>query len=103
MWHGRGTAASRGYDYKWQKLRLRILERDNYLCQCPDCQCAGRIRPASEVDHVRPKAQGGTDDPSNLRAINRECQERVTLEQQGRKPKSKQRVGADGWPVGDGG
>jgi len=28
---------------------------------------------AHEVDHIIPKAQGGTDDPGNLRAINRDC------------------------------
>lgn len=69
----RGSAHSRGYDYRWQKLRLRILERDNYRCQCADCQASGWPKLAQEVDHVVNKANGGTDDPSNLQSMNRDC------------------------------
>lgn len=57
----------------WRRLREQILERDSYLCKCDDCQNAGRARLAHEVDHIIPIARGGTDDPSNLRAINRDC------------------------------
>lgn len=33
---------------------------------------------AHEVDHIIPKAEGGTDSPNNLRAINRDCHRRKT-------------------------
>ena len=45
--------------------------RDSGLCQ--QCKAAGRIRAASEVDHIVPKANGGTDSIGNLQAICREC------------------------------
>lgn len=68
-----GSTTQRGYGYAWQQLRAQILKRDQYLCQCEDCQRLGRVREAGEVDHITPKAAGGTDDPSNLRAIARLC------------------------------
>lgn len=55
----------------WRRLRDHVMKRDGYMCQCQDC--SGRRLIAHEVDHVVPKAEGGTDDPSNLRAINRDC------------------------------
>lgn len=73
---GRPTAEARGYDWAWRKLAAQILRRDRYLCQCEDCQ--GRRLPASEVDHIVPKVAGGTDEPSNLRAINSDCHARKT-------------------------
>lgn len=57
----------------WRRLREEILKRDDYLCQCEECRLLGRVRPGNEVDHIVPRSQGGTDDPSNLRAINDEC------------------------------
>ncbi len=38
-----------------------------------DCTRLGRIREADEVDHIVALAHGGTDDDSNLRAINHDC------------------------------
>lgn len=87
----------RGYGTAWDKLRLTILKRDNYLCQCPQCKAEDRVTPANEVDHIRPKAQGGTDDPENLRAINHDCHTRVSLQQRG--VRIPQQIGRDGWPV----
>ena len=53
---------------EWRKLRLSILQRDQYscyLCGTPD---------ANEVDHIRPRSKGGADyDPENLAAICRRC------------------------------
>ena len=57
----RGTTAQRGYGGHWQALRLRILERDGHRC----IWCG---LPARSVDHLVPKALGGTDDPANLAA-----------------------------------
>jgi len=57
----------RGYGSAWEKLRERILQRDGYLCLT--CLGEGTYTPANIVDHVVPKAHGGTDDPSNLASI----------------------------------
>lgn len=95
----RESRHARGYGTAWDKLRRRILERDFHLCQCPACR-GGEIRvtPATEVDHITPKAQGGTDDETNLRAVNSECHKRITQEQMGRAYTPRRTVGLDGWP-----
>jgi 5-methylcytosine-specific restriction protein A len=92
------SSSSRGYGAKWQKLREMILRRDNYLCQCPDCLGGDkRLTPATEVDHIIPKAQGGGDHERNLRAVNTDCHKRLTLLQKGHKPRPQ--IGRDGWPI----
>lgn len=96
----------RGYGNAWDKLRLVILERDKYLCQCD--QCLGgrkRLRPANEVNHIVSKAEASRkgwtqeqiDDPSNLQSVNSECHDRISLEQRGAKPRP--HIGLDGWPT----
>ncbi|MGE0583468.1 MAG: HNH endonuclease [Steroidobacteraceae bacterium] len=67
----RGTAAERGYGAAWRKLRALVLARDQGLCQA--CLKTGRTTPATQVDHIRPKATGGTDEPSNLQSLCRPC------------------------------
>lgn len=74
----KGNVTQRGYGYKWQVLRKRVLERDGYLCQCEECAKKLMPLPAHEVDHIIPKSQGGKDNLDNLRAINRECHKRKT-------------------------
>ena len=73
------TTTQRGYGYAWQKLRQSIFERDGYLCQV--CRRAGRITPATEIDHITNKAVGGTDDPDNLQAICKACHKAKTQEE----------------------
>lgn len=65
----RGSAASRGYGSEWAKLVKLIRARDADLCQV--CLKLGHspIGTYSAVDHIRPKSQGGTDDPRNLQVI----------------------------------
>lgn len=67
----RGTRQERGYGSEWDKLRLQILRRDGGLCQ--PCLAQDRTTRAEAVDHIAPKAEGGTDDPANLQSICRPC------------------------------
>ena len=98
-WH-RTSRHARGYGSAWDKLRLQILERDNFLCHCPRCLGGElRVRPAHEVDHITPRAAGGTDDAANLRAVNRECHRQLTAAQQGKTLKPARRIGLDGFPL----
>lgn len=46
----RGSAAKRGYDEDWRKLRLVKLARDPL---CEHCKARGEVTPAVEVDHIR--------------------------------------------------
>lgn len=51
----------------WSALRQKVLERDGYICTY------GCGREATQVDHVVPKANGGTDDMDNLVAACQPC------------------------------
>lgn len=48
-WRAGLTTAQRGYGGKWQRYRLKFLER-NPLCVL--CQEAGRVTAANVVDHI---------------------------------------------------
>lgn len=71
------TTTERGYGGQWPKLRLSILERDRHLC-VNHLNNLGKFVPANIVDHIVNKAQGGTDDPSNLESICDECHQAKT-------------------------
>ena len=94
--HSAGSSHARGYGWKWQQVRVAVLKRDRYVCQCSVCKSSGRVRVASEVDHIVPKAQGGSDAMDNLQAINAQCHRDKGLQDRGyRVP---QWIGLDGWP-----
>lgn len=64
----------------WRRLRAQILLRDLYTCQ----EC-GLVSERLEVDHTVPVSQGGTDDPSNLRAMCSPCHRVKTAREGGRR------------------
>jgi 5-methylcytosine-specific restriction protein A len=61
------SSSSRGYGHKWAVLRKEILKRDSFLCQ--SCLKKGIATTANQVDHIKPKSQGGDNSPSNLQAL----------------------------------
>ena len=75
----RGSRQSRGYGAEWEQTRKRILSRDKGLCQV--CKADGRLRPAKQVDHKVPKAEGGTEDDDNLQAICSDCHKAKTAKE----------------------
>ena len=96
--HDRRTRQERGYGAEWQRARKVIIARDMALCQ--ECKRQGKVSPFDEVDHIKPKFEGGTDDHDNLEGLCRACHGRKTEAEaaraQGRRVKP--RIGADGWP-----
>lgn len=74
--HRRGSSSERGYGATWQKMRIRVMQRDSGLCQ--SCLAAGRVIVATEVDHIIPKFEGGTDADDNLQAICVACHKAKT-------------------------
>lgn len=50
----------------WRTLRTTILDRDNRTCQT----CGNY---ATHIDHIQPISRGGTNHPSNLRALCAHC------------------------------
>src|SRR5690554_3531768 len=99
--HGsRESRHARGYGWQWEKLRERILARDKHLCQVCFAANPQRIKAAREVDHIVPKAKGGTDAESNLQSICVPCHRAKSALDQGKKPRRRKRAfGIDGWPV----
>ena len=75
------TSGERGYGWAWQQARERVMVRDCGLCQCEECKRLSRVRVATEVDHIVPKFEGGTDDEANLQAINVECHKAKTAKE----------------------
>ncbi|EMV0004341.1 hypothetical protein HmCmsJML070_00422 [Escherichia coli] len=66
----------RGYGSKWDVIRVRVLKRDKGLCQL--CLRAGVVREAKTVDHIIPKAHGGSDADSNLQSLCWPCHKAKT-------------------------
>lgn len=95
--HGGLTRQQRGYGAAWDKIRKRILARDKHLCQ--PCKRSGRLTPGNQVDHIRPKAQGGTDDEGNLEVSCLACHTEKTIRENGGTPRPRITIGSDGWPV----
>lgn len=91
--HGGRTAHQRGYGARWQKLRLLILER---WPLCRACASQGRTRAATVVDHITPKADGGSDDETNLQPLCTDCHDDKTRADNGAKPRG---AGVDGMPT----
>jgi len=57
--------------HTWRKIRLQILERDQYVCQIRRKGCT---EIATQVDHIVPVTKGGAKyDPRNLRASCLKC------------------------------
>lgn len=79
----RGSAASRGYDGKWQAARAEFL-RLHPLCH--RCHATGRLTQATVVDHVIAH-KGDKDtfwDQKNWAALCKQCHDRKTAQQDGR-------------------
>lgn len=68
---------SRGYAGKdWEATRTRVFIRDNWQCRGCGRVCSGKGE--AHCDHIVPKAQGGTDEDSNLQTLCERCHGRKT-------------------------
>ena len=72
----RGTAAQRGYGGRWQRVRMMFLQAHPL---CAACAQQGRVTAATDVHHIVPKREGGSDAASNLEALCHACHSRVTV------------------------
>ena len=60
----------------WKVLRMTVMERDCWLCQ--ECLRRGIYNSATDVDHIIPRSQGGSDELDNLQALCHECHKSKT-------------------------
>ena len=92
--HERASRHARGYGTAWDKIRKEVMQRDKGLCQT--CLREGRVTAARAVDHITPKAKGGTDELTNLECICGPHHLDKTLVDNGRRKRVT--IGLDGWP-----
>ena len=72
---GEGLLAP-GVYHRWRKLRRLVLDRQLW---CQPCAAAGRKTRGTEVDHIKPLANGGAAlDESNCQAICVSCHREKT-------------------------
>jgi 5-methylcytosine-specific restriction protein A len=64
----------------WRRLRSAILDTEPL---CRPCSAMGRVTVATEVDHVLPRSEGGTDDQANLQPICHPCHVAKTVARTG--------------------
>ena len=73
----RPSAARRGYDRAWRRLRLQVLAEEPL---CRECAARGRTTPAIEVDHVDGDAWNRAR--GNLRPLCKPCHSARTARDQ---------------------
>lgn len=66
----RESAHNRGYDRRWARLRKMVLSEEPL---CRNHLSKGKAVPATEVDHIKSKEEGGDDSRENLQALCKEC------------------------------
>jgi 5-methylcytosine-specific restriction protein A len=71
----RASSSSRGYGYRWRKIRMAFL-RSHPLCEV--CKAASRVSEATEVHHKVAKRNGGSDSFDNLQALCKPCHSGIT-------------------------
>ena len=58
--------------WQWEKIRHKIFKRFDYLCQ--ECKRQGRVIAATEIDHIKALAAGGSfTDEDNMQPLCRLC------------------------------
>jgi 5-methylcytosine-specific restriction endonuclease McrA len=59
--------------YSRLAAQLRALANASPAFRCPICQDLRRPNDDWVVDHIVPRAHGGSDDATNLRVVHRSC------------------------------
>lgn len=72
----RGYKHSERYGYQWRKLRNYFL---SVHPMCEMCRKEGRYTEATEVHHIKPLSDGGTNDLDNLMPLCKSCHSRITV------------------------
>lgn len=71
-WNRKQTTTERGYGWKHQQMRKRVLAEEP-LCRMCLAMDPPRYTPSTIADHIVPQAEGGTDDRDNYQGLDTEC------------------------------
>jgi len=82
-----------------QKIREAHF-RLNPLCVMCLAKTPQRVTEATELDHIKPLHQGGTDTPDNRQGLCSDCHTEKSKTERGHKYHPKVTIGADGYPTG---
>ena len=74
----RESANARGYDARWQRIRANYLQ-SHPICVDPYRRHVGRVVPATDVDHIVAKKDGGSNIVSNLQPLCHPCHSHKTV------------------------
>ena len=79
---------------RWTRLREQVLCTEP---RCVACLKAGRLRAATEIDHILALHRGGDDAVQNLQPLCHDCHATKSAAERG----ARRRVatGLDGWPL----
>lgn len=72
----RGSAAQRGYDARWRRLRAMVLAEEPL---CRECAKQGRVVPATDVHHIDGDVRNLALE--NLEPLCHECHSRITVKE----------------------
>src|SRR3989304_2850493 len=68
----KAAATKRVTGRKLQAMRAALFQSSPL---CVQCEAAGRVVLATQRDHIKPLAEGGTDDSDNTQALCHACHE----------------------------
>lgn len=80
-WTKRADAPKRVTGRKLQRMREQLFQRQPL---CVECERHGRVRLATQRDHIIPLAEGGRDDSSNEQGLCEACHEAKSLRERTR-------------------
>ena len=66
------------YNGKWRSIRKRYIATHPL---CEKCKEDNRLTPASEVHHIIPLSQGGTNEEDNLMSLCKSCHSKITAKE----------------------
>ena len=72
--YSRSPDHNKSYGRNWRKIRNRYAAAHPL---CEQCLKEGRMTPMTEVHHILPIKQGGTNENSNLMSLCHSCHEKI--------------------------